>query len=151
MMTVLERPKQNIVTRFLKCANGKIEFTDDKDTSVKCMGVYYANLPDMGNSTQKGIRPVLVVSNNKNNEFNSMVVVIPFTSKIDKRSLPVHVVFKEGLEEIGLKKESTLTCEQILTISKDNIRQNIGHLSRKIDALKVAAGICTQIPILSIL
>jgi len=152
-MTVLDNTRQNIITRFFKCnkVGEKLEFVDEEYTSVKCMGIYNAYLPDIGGSVYKGTRPVLVISNNKNNQYSPTVNVIPFTTKMDKRRLPIHVEFKEEYENIGLRQESTLACEQVITIPIQNIQQNIGYLRRKIDALKVVASLLTQFPILSIL
>lgn len=140
---VYEKNRKNIIN-----TNGKITFTEEEHVSVKCLGVYYADLPERGGSAQRGIRPVLVVSSNENNAQNPTVNVIPFTTKMNKRGLPVHVVFKDGYKEIGLKEESTLMCEQLTTIPKENIKQNIGKLTRKTDILKVAKSLRIQIPII---
>jgi len=153
MMTAHDHTKQNIITRFFKCnkVGEKLEFVDDDTTNIKCMGLYYADLPDVGGSVYKGIRPVLVISNNRNNQCSSTVIVIPFTTKMDKRKLPVHVEFKSEFRDIGLTQESTLACEQVITIPIQNIKQNLGYLGRRIDALKIVASLLTQMPILSIL
>ena len=44
--------------------------------------VWYTELKDMGeeSSIQKGHRPVIVVSNNKNNKFSSVIQVVSLTS-----------------------------------------------------------------------
>ena len=43
-------------------------------------------------SVQGGVRPVIVVSNNKANTYSSVITVVPLTSRIyKKRYLPTHV------------------------------------------------------------
>ena len=40
---------------------------------------------------QKGLHYVVVISNDKNNRYNSFVDVVPFTSRGKKKYLPTHV------------------------------------------------------------
>ena len=57
-----------------------------------------------GTSLQSGIRPVVVVSNNKANTYSPVVTVVPFTSRVyKKRYLPTHV-FINRYEMVGLKR-----------------------------------------------
>lgn len=73
---------------------------------------------DMGStyegSIQGGKRPVVIVSNNKGNYYSPILLVVPITSSITKHELPTHV-------EIQLKVPSTVLCEQIFTINKDDL------------------------------
>ncbi len=75
--------------------------------------VYYCNLDGI-DSEQQGIRPVVILSNNKGNFYGSIVVVASITSK--KKHLPqIHVSVGK---EIGLKIDSYVLTEHIRTISK---------------------------------
>src|SRR5207244_1918353 len=77
--------------------------------------IYFADLdPTIGTETQKK-RPVLIVSNNANNNAASTVTIVPITSNI-KKIYPFEV-FLEG-NGTGLKKDSKAQCHQIRTISK---------------------------------
>lgn len=69
-------------------------------------------------SVQGGTRPVVIVSNNKANKFSKNVTVVPCTSQ-DKKDLPTH--FKFILDE-----HTTVLCEQITTISSDELTTYIG-------------------------
>ncbi|MBO5377599.1 MAG: type II toxin-antitoxin system PemK/MazF family toxin [Ruminiclostridium sp.] len=54
--------------------------------------IYFANLPVQPDSrVQQGYRPVLVVSNDKNNYYSTVVSVVPLTSSRTKRHLPTHI------------------------------------------------------------
>jgi len=88
-------------------------------------------LTDLGigtGSIQGGVRPVLVVSNEKNNRFSPNITIIPLTSK-SKRNLPTHVVFdqKEFLSEVSIA-----LVEQITTISKEGVIKYMGKANNEI-------------------
>lgn len=78
-----------------------------------------------GTSLQSGIRPVVVVSNNK----ATVVTVVPFTSRVyKKRYLPTHV-FINRYEMVGLKRHGLVLAEQITSIDVQSIIQKCGHVS----------------------
>ncbi|WP_028387889.1 type II toxin-antitoxin system PemK/MazF family toxin [Legionella fairfieldensis] len=77
--------------------------------------IYFANLdPGIGGETQKK-RPVLIISNNANNNVATTVTIIPITSNI-KKVYPFEVLL-EG-RKTGLPKDSKAQCHQIRTISR---------------------------------
>lgn len=50
-----------------------------------------------GTSLQAGIRPAIVISNNKANTYSTVITVVPLTSKIyKKRYMPTHVFIKKA-------------------------------------------------------
>ena len=55
---------------------------------IKRGEVWLANLGDSVGSEQSGTRPVLIVSNNKNNIYSTTVTIIPLTSKHNKNNIP---------------------------------------------------------------
>lgn len=73
---------------------------------------------------QNGVRPYLIVSNDKNNTYSNIITVIPSTTKA-KAPLPTHYT----VEING--KENTFMAEQITCISKDNIINGLGRLDDK--------------------
>lgn len=82
-----------------------------------------------GTSLQSGIRPVVVVSNNKANTYSPVVTVVPFTSRVyKKRYLPTHV-FINRYEMVGLKRHGLVLAEQITSIDIQSIIQKCGHVS----------------------
>lgn len=65
-------------------------------------------------SVQGGVRPVIVVSNNKANTYSSVITVVPLTSRIyKKRYLPTHV-FISKYDMTGIRKGSLALAEQVI-------------------------------------
>src|SRR3990167_8643282 len=81
--------------------------------------IYFANLDPTIGSEIKKIRPVLIVSNDANNNAATTVTVIPITSNV-KKIYPFEVLLEK--KQTGLTKESKAQCHQIRTISKLRIR-----------------------------
>lgn len=86
--------------------------------------IIMADLPPVAGSVQNGLRPCIVISNDKANKFSPNIIAIPLTSR-DKKYLPTHHKI-EPTTTNGLKVPSTALAEQILTISKQCIRKIIG-------------------------
>ena len=86
--------------------------------------VVWVNFPQGNGSVQSGIRPAIVVSNDKNNRYSPNVTVAPITSK-SKKYLPTHVfVGTQG----GLSRASTVLCEEIMPVDKKRITGYIGRI-----------------------
>ena len=77
----------------MKIQRGDILYAD--------LGVQYQG------SMQGGMRPVVVVSNNKANKHSTVITVVPLSTKIyKKQSLPTHV-FISAYKAEGLEQHST--------------------------------------------
>ena len=88
--------------------------------------IYWANLdPTIGSEIAK-TRPVLIVSNDINNQYAATVSVLPITSSTS-RVYPYEVMVSPV--ESGLKKESKVKANQIRTIDKRRIGKQLGALS----------------------
>lgn len=84
-----------------------------------------------GTSLQAGIRPAIVISNNKANTYSTVITVVPLTSKIyKKRYMPTHVFIKKQ-EMCGLERHALVLAEQITSIAVDSIIQRCGNISKK--------------------
>ena len=80
--------------------------------------VYLADLNPTIGREQRGKRPVLIISNNYENLLD-VVTILPLTSlKKNRRVYPNEVLLKDELE-----KPSLVLCQQIRTISKQEIGQ----------------------------
>lgn len=78
-------------------------------------------------SIQGGVRPVLIVQNNKGNKYSPTALVCPITSKTRyKAKLPTHMVLTKNM---GLKQTSLLLTEQIITVNKFSIGRKLTQLS----------------------
>lgn len=83
----------------------------------------YVELPSVGGSIQSGKRPCIVVSNNVCNRYSPVITIVPLTSR-KKHEIPTHVHLKSkdvfDMQNANIK-DSTILCEQIITIPKDSI------------------------------
>lgn len=66
--------------------------------------VYQANLDPVIGSEQGGIRPVVIIQNDRGNRYSPTVIVVAVTTRRKKPQLPVHVLLTR--EESGLKEDS---------------------------------------------
>ena len=86
-------------------------------------------LPNIGGSIQSGYRPVLIVQNNIGNKYSPTTIVVPITTKKEqKQYLPTHI---RANKQPGLRHNSTILCEQIMTVNQDSLDIQIGKLNRK--------------------
>lgn len=108
----------------------------------KCGEIWMCNLTTKEGSIQSGYRPVFILSNNKNNTYSPTLNIIPITSKMNKRRLPVHVELL-SYQEYGLKTPSTMLIEQIMTIPIDYLDTCVGQISDS----KILSSICRAIEI----
>ena len=94
--------------------------------------VYLANFKDAVGSEQSGIRPVVILQNNKGNLHSQTTIAAMITSQ-KKRPLPVHV----RLHSAGFRRTSYALLEQIRTVSVKRLEKYIctsNHADmRKID------------------
>lgn len=96
---------------------------------IKRGQIYLADLGEGYGSEQGGIRPVLVVQNNKGNKHSPTILVACITSKAhSKHYLPTHYVIPK---HVGLKYDSMVMMEQIKVIDESRIIKYIGRLSDK--------------------
>ncbi|MEE0109036.1 MAG: type II toxin-antitoxin system PemK/MazF family toxin [Merdibacter sp.] len=79
--------------------------------------VYYADLSPVVGSEQGGIRPVVIVQNNKGNRYSKTVIVAPVSKKMSKPPIPTHVIFSAD----RLSHVSMVLCEQLRTIDKSRL------------------------------
>lgn len=94
---------------------------------IKRGQIYLADLGEGYGSEQGGIRPVLVVQNNKGNKHSPTILVACITSKAhSKHYLPTHYVIPK---HVGLKYDSLVMMEQIKVIDEKRIIKYIGKLS----------------------
>ncbi len=91
--------------------------------------IYLADLGNGIGSEQHGVRPVLVIQNNKGNHFSPTITVLPITTKIHKsKGLPTHVLIRNiG----GLEQASAIMAEQIVTIDRNRFFTYLGSISEK--------------------
>lgn len=111
--------------------------TNQKLIDIKWGDVVYIDLGINEGSEQNGIRPAVIIQNDKGNAHSSTTIVACITSQ-DKKYIPTHVVIQPY--QSGLNKCSTVMLEQIRTIDKNRIISKVGHINTEwlVDKIKKA-------------
>lgn len=104
--------------------------------------VFYADLHGSIGSEQGGIRPVVVVQNDKGNRFSKTLIVAPISTKLTKPPIPTHVIIPDS----SMQRVSMILLEQLRTIDKQRLGQWICTLDKetltKVDeAIEVSLGL----------
>lgn len=103
----------------------RINNNNTMDMDIKWGDIVFVNFGENEGSEQGGIRPAIIIQNDKGNEHAPTTIVASITSQ-DKRPLPTHVVVKP--HQSGLKAVSTILMEQVRTIDKSRILSKVGHI-----------------------
>ena len=93
---------------------------------IKRGDIYLADLGKGYGSEQGGIRPVLVVQNNKGNKYSTTLLVACITSKAhSKHHLPTHYIIPK---DVGLKYDSMVMMEQIKVICTIRVTRPLAEI-----------------------
>ena len=104
--------------------------------------VYYADLSGVVGSEQGGVRPVVVVQNDKGNKYSTTLIVAPISKKMSKPPLPTHVIFSVS----QLNYVSMILLEQLRTIDKKRLGQWICTLDQsRIEKINAALRISLEL------
>jgi mRNA interferase MazF len=105
--------------------------------NIKRGEIHLAALDPLVGKEISKTRPVVIVSNDKNNEFSGTVTILPMTSKNLKRIYPFEVFLSKGSG--NLPKDSKVKAHQIRTLDKTRIIRLIGKLTKdEIDEIEKA-------------
>lgn len=104
--------------------------------------VFYADLHGSVGSEQGGVRPVVVVQNDKGNRFSKTLIVAPISTKLTKPPIPTHVMIPAS----SLQRTSMILLEQLRTIDKQRLGQWICTLDKETiaqidEAIEVSLGL----------
>ncbi len=94
--------------------------------TVKRGDIYYADLSPVVGSEQGGMRPVLIVQNDMGNRYSPTVIAAAITSRSYKTDLPTHI--RVDAAGCGLQKDSIVLLEQVRTLDKTRLREQMGRL-----------------------
>ena len=119
------------------------------ETRPHCGEIWMCNLTSKKGSIQNGYRPVFILSNDKNNTYSTTMNVIPITSKMNKKKLPVHVELWK-YHKYGLNVLSTMLVEQIMTISFEDLDKCIGKVNDVETLENISRAMAIQFPVLSL-
>ena len=94
--------------------------------NIKRGEIYLASLDPVVGREISRTRPVVIVSNDKNNEFSGTVTILPITSKNLRKVYPFEMFLSKGAG--NLPKNSKVKADQIRTLDKSRIVTLIGKL-----------------------
>lgn len=106
--------------------------------------IFYADLGPTVGSEQGGVRPVLIIQNNKGNEYSPTVICAAISTRKRNKYLPTHVLIDAKNHE--LMRDSVVLLEQVRTIDKQRLVNKIGHLS-KYEMQRVNKSLCISMGI----
>ena len=91
--------------------------------------IWLAEFPPAKES-RKPIRPVLIISDNIQNEYDKWIVAVPITTE-DIKNIEPFEVFIENTPETGLDYPSKIQFIYPFTIDRERLKEHLGVLSRK--------------------
>lgn len=110
---------------------------------IKRGQIYYCYLDgNRGSEQGGGLRPCLIIQNDKGNKFSPTTIIAPLTSRKTKANLPTHCWIKAE----GLPLTSLVELEQIRCIDKTRLEDYVCEISandqERIDkAIKISLGV----------
>lgn len=107
-------------------------------TNVKWGDVCYVDFGENIGSEQGGVRPAIIIQNDKGNTYSPTTIVAAITAE-DKKYLPTHI--KITPNESGLREMSTIMFEQVRTIDKTRILSKVGHIDASFLINKIKKGL----------
>ena len=94
--------------------------------NIKRGDIYVAVLdPVIGHEISK-TRPVVVVSNDKNNRYAGTITILPITSQNLEKIYPFEVFVEKGIG--NLPKGSKVKADQIRTLDRKRLVKHIGSI-----------------------
>ena len=81
--------------------------------------IFIADLNPVQGSEQGGVRPVLIVQNDRGNRFSPTVICAAMTSRVGKNDLPTHVWI--SARDSGLKSDSLVLSFKTLVYSQPKV------------------------------
>ena len=87
--------------------------------------IFYYNFGSMNcvsDHIERKLRPVLIISNNLNNTFSTNVNIVPITTRSKEKCKEWQVYFNNN------GRDQVILCEQIFTVSSDNLQSFIGRI-----------------------
>lgn len=95
--------------------------------------VYMADLTGNSIDSVCRVRPVLIIQNDKGNAHSTSYIAAVITSK-PKKYLPTHITLDRNC---GLRKNSTVLCEHLVTVRRDMLINYIGTIVNTPDEKKL--------------
>ena len=104
----------------------------ETDSNPQRGDIWFADLGiHPSTNVQGGVRPVIIISNNRSNSYAGTVNIIPMTRTMKKPEMSCHThIFPGSISDIRQHLEpSMVLTEQLTTVSKSKLRSYVGHIS----------------------
>ena len=88
--------------------------------------IYLIDLTNQVGSEQSGVRPAVIVQNEKGNIHSPTTIICPLTST-SKNMSATHVSLTP--DDAGVIMDSTVLCEQVRVIDKARIKKKLGEIT----------------------
>lgn len=112
---------------------------------MKQYDIFWADIPGPATGQESyityGKRPAVIVSNDDNNAHSQSVTILPITSNLSKKPMPTHVFIKDQ----GLTLPGIIIGEQIITLDKSRIMEQIGAVTKEWDKLCIQHAMQVQL------
>lgn len=108
--------------------------------------VVLVNIGDKNGSIQHGTRPCVLISNNLNNKFSTVLTAVPLSTSKFKKDLPTHIAITTNNSKI--EKDSIALCEQPTLIMKNQIIKELFELDDTL-MMQIDIGVMIQLGLLN--
>ena len=96
--------------------------------NIKRGDIYLASLDPVKGKEISKTRPVVIISNDKNNEFSATVTILPLTSRNLGKIYPFEVFLPQGAG--NLHQDSKVKADQIRTLDNSRLINPFGKLEK---------------------
>ena len=109
----------------------------NEEKKVKYGEIYFYDFGEHEGSIQNGLRPAVVIQDNKLNDHGPTTIIAAITSVTKKLYLPSHILIGE---QFGLTKPSMILLEQVACVNQKDLGNFVGAIVRRVSALVVSDG-----------
>ena len=99
-------------------------------SSIHRGDIVWVDFSNFNGNLQNGVRPALILQNDKGNIYSPTVILCTLTTKMKKLNQPTHILATK--ENTGLPKDSIIQLENIQTVNKFQIVSIIGKINNKV-------------------
>ena len=110
---------------------------------VRRCDIYMADLTGDPLDRHGKVRPVIIIQNDKGNQSSDSFIAAIITSR-PKKNLPTHITLGT---DCGLRKNSTVLCEHIVTVKGDRLLKYMGTISGTKEEKRLDRALCISLQI----
>lgn len=105
---------------------------------VKYGEIYYYDFGTHEGSIQNGLRPAVVIQDDRLNKHSPTTLIAAITSATKKTYLPSHIVLEK---KYGLAKPSMVLLEQVACVNQTDLTEYIGIIDKRAMKRRIRAGL----------